>query len=379
MRKKKGLIIVLGVVIFVLLVLLFSFDNNSETKLKVGIMTLTTGDLAFLGQNIVDSAMLAREELGYDDKIEFIIGDVGRLGGGGETVSTYRKLVDVDGVDIIIGGMSSDGTMAVASSLDQDKVLMITPLTGGENIDNAADYLFRNGPSDVAAGKNPAKDIYEKFDLKKVALITDNAEYTLDISKHFRNEFKGEIVFDEIVTPDLKEYRTVVGKIKSKDVDAIVINTATGMSAAYILKELYEIGNTKPIFTNFLAFNENTLTIAGVDAVEGVYVYNPEFDETSLLTKDFFEKYTLKYGKNPPIPFHTTGTYDVVKMIGEAIDNGLSTGEELHDYLLENIQGWQGMNGIVSLDEKGNAQTGFVLKVVKDSKLVAYEDFIVLS
>ena len=371
--KKPRRIIIFSIVVLFILLFIFSLNKPTEDKVKVGIMTLTTGDLAFLGQNIVDSAILAKEELGLEDKIEFVIGDVGRLSGGSETISAYRKLVDIDNVEIIIDGMSSDGTMAVAPNLDRDKVLMITPLTGGENIDNAADYLFRNGPSDIAAGKNPEKDIYETFGFKRVALITDNAEYTLDISKHFRSEFKGEIVFDEIITPDLKDYRTGISKIQSKDIDAIVINTATGMSAAYILKELYEIGNTEPIFTNFLAFNDNTLAIAGIDAVEGIYVYNPEFDETSELTKDFFEKYNTKYGKNPAIPFHSTGTYDVVKMIGEAIDAGLSTGEEIHDYLLENIQDWQGMNGIVSLDEKGNAQTGFVLRVIRNGKVLPYE------
>lgn len=366
--KKRWVALIILLILCIFIWILISIQEPKQETIKVGIMTLTSGDLAFLGQNIVDSAELARQELGYDDKIEFIIEDVGGLGTGGETVSAYRKLVDIDDIDIIIDGMSSDSTMVVAPHLDTDKVLMITPLTGGENIDNAANYLFRNGPSDVAAGTTPAKDIYERFNYTKIALLTDNAEYTLDISKHFRNTYVGEIVGDEIITPDLKDYRTVVNKINSEDIDAIVINTATGMSAGYIIKELYEIGNQKPIFANFLAFNPNTLSIAGQDAFEGVYIYDPEFDENSATTQDFFTKYKEKYNKDSPIPFHATGTYDAVKMIGQALDNGATTGEEVRIYLLENIQNWQGLNGIVSLDEKGNAQTGFVLKQVLNGK-----------
>jgi branched-chain amino acid transport system substrate-binding protein len=372
---KKSVWSILAVIIIVL-VLIFLFYINSkpkDEKIKIGIMTLTSGNLAFLGENIVRSAELAKDELGYSDKIQFIVEDTGKLGTGSETIAAYRKLVDVDKVQVIIDGMSSDGTMAVAPLLDKDQVVMITPLTGGENVDNAAEYLFRNGPSDIIAGTKPADDIFGTFGFEKIALITDNAEYTLDISKHFRNTFKGEIVLDEIITPDMEDYRSTISKIQSKDIDAIIINTATGLSAGYIIKELYEAKNNKSIFANFIAFNENTLAIASKEGFEGVYIYDVEFDEDANMTKDFFNKYTKKYGQNPTIPFHSTGTYDAVRMIMEAIDKNGYDGEKIHNYLLGNIKNWQGMNGVVTFDEKGNTHSGFVLKQVKDGKLVKVE------
>ncbi len=57
-------------------------------------------------------------------------------------------------------------------------------------------------------------------------------------------------------------------------------------------------------------------------------------------------------------------------MFLEATENVGYDGERIRDYLLENIQDWQGMNGIVSFDENGNTETGFVLKQVKNGKLV---------
>ncbi|MBT7928702.1 ABC transporter substrate-binding protein, partial [Candidatus Peregrinibacteria bacterium] len=212
--------------------------NVVNEPIKIGVMTMTTGDVAFLGQNIVKSAELAVEELEYDN-VELIIADVGNLGEGRNTVAAYRKLVDVDKVEIIIDGMLSDGTMAVAPLLDQDEVVMITPLTGGENIDNAAEYLFRNGPSDIIAGTKPAKQLLE-FGFENVALYTDNAEYTLDIRKHFVSSFRGKIVVDEVIIPDKSDYRGELSKI-TNEVDAIVINTATGMSAPHMIKQLYEL------------------------------------------------------------------------------------------------------------------------------------------
>jgi len=342
-------------------------NSVEDNKIKIGIMTMTTGNLAFLGDNVVKSAELAVDSLGLNNKVEIVVEDVGYLGSGRTTLSAYRKLVDVDKVEIIIDGMTSDGTMAIAPSIDKDKVVMITPLTGGENVDNAAEYLFRNGPSDIIAGTKPAYDLFYKFGLKNIALFTDNAEYTLDISKHFRNSFNGKIVVDEIIIPDQTDYRTELSKI-NENVDAIVINSASGVSGAYLIKQLYELGNTKPIFGNFLVYNENTLAVAG-NGAENVYIYDPEFEESEL-TQNFFIKYEEKYKHSPTIQFHTTGTFDAVKMFVEAVDQVGYDGEKVHDYLLENINEWRGMNGVVSFDEKGNTETGFVLKQVKDGMLV---------
>ena len=377
MERKKLYIIIAGIVIIAIALLLinsyFTGYAVNENKIKIGIMTPTTGNLAYLGENVVRSAELSVKDLGYSDRVELIVEDSGQLGAQ-NSINSYRKLVDVDKVQIIIDGMTSDGTMAVAPLLENDKVVMITPLTGGENIDNASEYLFRNGPSDIIAGTKPAKDIYEKFGYKKVALLTDNAEYTLDISKHFRKTFKGEIVSDQIIIPDLTDYRTEVAKLIEKNPDAIVINTASGTSAAYLIKELYEAGNKKPIYANFLAYNENTLSIAG-NATNGVYIYDPEFDENSVETQNFFAKYKETYGISPTIPFHTTGTHDAIKMSVEAVDNvGYSGhGQAIRYYLLNNIKNWKGMNGLVSFDANGNTQTGFVLKQVRDGKLVLVE------
>lgn len=372
MERKKLYIIIAGIIILILIgVLIINFYPTGfavkEEKIKIGIMTPTTGNLAYLGQNVVRSAELSVQDLGLQDRVELVIEDSGQLGAK-NTISSYRKLVDVDKVQIIIDGMTSDGTMAVAPLLSEDKVVMITPLTGGENIDNASEYLFRNGPSDIIAGTKPAKDIYDKG-YKKVALLTDNAEYTLDISKHFRKTFRGQIVSDQIITPDLTDYRTEVSKVINSNPDAIVINTASGTSAAYLIKELYEAGNKKPIFANFLAYNENTVNVAG-NATNGVYIYDPEFNENSIETLNFFKKYNETYGINPTIPFHTTGTHDAIKMSVEAVDNVGYSGQAIRYYLLNNIKNWNGMNGVVSFDKNGNTQTGFVLKQVRDGKLI---------
>lgn len=377
--KKKILVFVIVLILLVVLVYfgfsktgLFTLrDNqNQDEKIKIGIMTPLTGSNSFLGENIVRSAELAIKELGYENKVQLIIEDSGQLASGNLTTNSYNKLVHVDNVKIIIDGMLSDGTMAIAPLLKDDKVVMITPLTGGANIDLSSEYLFRNGPSDIIAGTRPANELYNKFNYKKVVLFTDNAEYTLDIANHFIKEYKGEVVLNQIVFSYKNDYRTEVSKLINLDFDAILITSQDGSSAGYIIKALKEQGIDYPIFMNFLSYTGNSIKIAGKESFEGLYVYDPEFDEKSDLTINFLNKYKKEYGVTSPIKFHTTGTYDAIKMYVEAVDNVGYDGEKIKDYLLENIKNWKGMNGIVSFDENGNTQTGFVLKQIRNGEFV---------
>lgn len=336
-------------------------------------MSPMSGELAFIGENVVRSAEIALSDLGRNKDIELVAVDAGGLEDQSQTVLAFKKLTEVDGVQYIINEMSSNATMAIAPLIDSHKVLMIIPGTGGEDVDNAAKFLFRNGPSDIKAGTEPADDIYNKFGYKKVTLLTDNAEYALDVAKHFKQTFKGEIVVDQIITPDKTDYRTELLKVKNSSSQAIFIITGTGVSSSYLIKQSKDMGLNVPIFANFLAYGPTLFKIAG-DAAEGVYIYNPAFNESSPAVQAFFKEYQDKYGSLPALEFHSTGTYDDIKMGLEAIDSVGNNGEKIRSYLLEKIQNWQGLNGIVSFDKYGHTGTGFILMQIKNGKLIRPTD-----
>jgi branched-chain amino acid transport system substrate-binding protein len=376
MKKYHTYIIIIGIIIIALLLVFGSQPNKAQLiqevdSMKIGIVTMTTGNLAFLGENIVNSARLAASDLEKNGiRVEFIVEDVGDIGGQGRSaIAAVQKLITVDKVQYIVDGMTSNGTIAVSSVVNTAQVPMVTPLTGGENIDLAGEYVFRNGPSDIIAGTLPAKQLTEKFGFKKVALLTDNAEYTLDIAKHFKKEFTGSIVLDERVEPDKTDYRSSIARIRSADADAILINTSTGVSARYLVKQIREQGITAPIFANFLAYGPELISVAGQYA-EGVYIYDPEFRESDAAVQELLKRYKTTYGHDTPIAFHSTGTYDAVMMGVQAVQGAGYDGVKIQNYLLQNIQNWSGMNGVVSFDTNGNSGAGFVLKQIRGGELV---------
>ncbi len=342
--------------------------------IKIGISTILSGDFASLGQNVVNSAELAAEELAPDLNIEFVVEDA--KCGQNQGLTATKKLVEIDDVKVIIGGTCSDDTMASASYVNEAKVVYITPVTGGSNIDNAGEYIFRTGNADVQAGIQPAHDFVEKFNFTKAAILTEQREYTIDIRDHFRKEFEklgGEVVIDEEFIPDIKDFRTTLLKVKREKPDAILILSQLGTTGAYFIKQAKELGFDEPMFTTFTTVvNDNAKQIAG-DAMNGVYFYDPAYDPEDQKLVAFIEKYKKKYGKEPVIPFHSAATYDTVRIIVDAVRAVGNDGEKVHDWMLANVKNYDGFMGKFSFDEKGNVQTGFRLKIVQNGEFVAVQ------
>jgi len=376
--KADKILIGIVSVLIILIILFLIIKNNSSPKqeeIVIGISTILTGELAQGGDNMVKAAQLALEEVPYKNlNIKFAIEDAGCGNGKGLTVAT--KLIDIDKVQAIIGGTCSDDTMAAAPYINEKKIPYITPVTGGSNIDNAGEYVFRTGNADIQAGIQPAEDLINIFNYKNAALLTEQREYTLDIRDNFKKRFQelgGNILLDELFEPNENDFRTLILKVQEKKPDAILLSSQLGNTGAYFIKQAHELNLNIPIFTTFTTVvNENSYKIAG-DAMNGIYFYDPDYDENNPELKEFFKKYKEKYGKDPFIPFHAAATYDTTKMIVEAIKYVGNNGEKIHDWLLQNVKNWKGFMGTYSFDEKGNINIGFALKVVQNGKFIRYE------
>ena len=119
---------------------------KNTTPIKIGVASLMTGDFAVVGENIRDTAILAVDEInqkgGIDGRtVELVIEDSKCDSKTG--LSAVSKLINVDKVKYIVGGMCSNGTIAAAPLANQDKVIIMTPVTGGQNVDDAGEYIFR--------------------------------------------------------------------------------------------------------------------------------------------------------------------------------------------------------------------------------------------
>lgn len=339
---------------------------EDEKQVTVGIATVLSGDLAVLGDNIAKTVETYRKRY-LRHPISFEFEDAKK--GSRDGLSAYQTLISAKDVDVLIGGTTSNGTIAAKQLINSSKTPLITPLTGGSNIDQAGPFVFRIGNSDILNGYQQA-DYFLTKGIRSVALLTEETEYTQDITKFFRERFEqggGTLVYDENFLPSKTDFRTDVLQIKSKKPQALFMSTQTGLAFGLFIKQFRELGGlTEEIHTNFLAASNPDAFEAAGDAIYGVYYMAPSYDKQDAGWQTFLNQYREDHGKEPAIAFHSAGTVDALNLLQDYLDdNKTFDPTTFSEFLLKNVNEYDGMMGTYSFDENGNADIGFELSVIE--------------
>ena len=128
----------------------FVFNRPQNTEaVRIGVVLPLSGSMAEYGDNGRNGLTLAQEELSRDAAmrgVELIYQDSGDTPEG--SVTAVRRLIDVEGVQYIIGGLTSSGTLAAAPYAQERGVLFFTPAASAPGIPEIGDMVFRNWPAD---------------------------------------------------------------------------------------------------------------------------------------------------------------------------------------------------------------------------------------
>lgn len=369
---SKNIKWIIGVGILLVVVIVSNLETKPSGPIKIGIATILSGDYAAAGTNMVNATKLAIKQINDSGgingrQLELTIEDSGCA--SKEGLSAAQKLINVDGIKYIVGGMCSNGTLAAAPLANDKKVLIMTPVTGGKNIDDAGDYIFRNANSDILAGRDLANAML-KLGYKNVSVISEVTEYTLDIQKTFIKTIQdggGTIVSSEEFQPDTKDFRTQIGKIQATHPQALLVLSQLGTNAAQFIKQSRQLGFNPALFTDFtLATNGNAKKIVG--SFDGIYFADPAYAADDPATKSFFDLYQKTYGITSLVPFHAAASYDVVMMYADAIKAVGDNPVKVKEWLLSNVKNRHGLMGTFSFDANGNSDLGFVIKLFKNGK-----------
>jgi branched-chain amino acid transport system substrate-binding protein len=375
MNKTGKTIIGIIILILIVVIVFVAADRHtvSNAPIEIGVSTMLSGSWASLGDNIVNAAKLAVSDVNASGGIngrplKLVVQDAGLDSKTG--LSAAQTLINADGIRYIIGGTSSNGTMAAAPVANAARAIYMTPVTGGTNVDGAGEYVFRTANSDLLAGRDLAQAAI-KLGYKKLATVTEVTEYTLDIKKTFENTATtsgAQVLASEEFQPNTTDFRTIVAKIKAAKPDAILILSQTGVGGATFMKQAKEAGIKAVFFSDFtFVANEDAKKVVG--SFDGVYFADPSYGSDATTTA-FFNKYSQAYGSPSVIPFHAASTYDSVMMLAQALRAVGDDSEKAHNWLLANVKGWKGLMGTYSLDQNGNSNLGFVIKVVKGRQYV---------
>ncbi|MFH1192239.1 MAG: ABC transporter substrate-binding protein [bacterium] len=296
--------------------------------IKIGFIGPLTGDAANVGQNSKAATEIAVEEINAEGgingrKIEMIYED-GECAGKAAS-NAANKLINIDKVPVILGGLCSGETSSFIGAAEQSKTVVLSYCSSAPAITSAGDYIFRDYPSDLYQGAFAAKYLMNDLNKKKVAILYVNSDYGVGIKNVFNNEFKklgGEIVAEEGYEQTSRDLRTPLAKIKSANPEVLYF-IGTNEASVPGLKQAKELGLNIPMFGGDAWDDSKIWTEAG-DAGEGA-MYSTIF---APLNENFKNKMKEKIG-NDEITVCSPQAYDGIKLLSKVMEKAGTKSEDI--------------------------------------------------
>ncbi len=345
---------------------------GTKDTIKIGYIGPLTGEAASYGADTLNGTQLAIEEInvagGIDGRLLELIAEDGRCTGA-DAASAAQKLVTIDKVVAIVGGQCSGETLAAAPIAEAGKVVMISPISSSPDVTEAGTFIFRDYPSDALKTKAMAGYLNEEG-LSKIAMITENT----DFATAFRNALKvdiGEehIVFDEVVEPNTKDFRTLMTRLKEMEFDIFFPNAQSDAVMAAMMQQLREQDLTQLAITHDVG-DSATLGEIATEAVEGLLVIAvPSTGEDGT----FAATYKEKFGDPQATLSFAAHAYDATNVLAQVIGTAGTDGTAIRDALYA-LPKYTGIVGSFHFDANGDVVgIPYELKTFRDGKIETLE------
>jgi len=343
----------------------------AKESIKIGVMLPLTGDAASYGEPARNIYTLAAEEINAGGgisgrQIELIIED--SKCNGKDATSAAQKLINVDKVQVIIGGFCSSESIAATPIAAEAKVALFSAGSSSPDLTDISPYFFRNYPSDASQGRVLAEAAAAKG-WKKVSFLQEQTDYALGVYKAFSARFEelGGTIVKEEVPSNTTDFRSVLTKLKAANADAFFLDPQTPPVGERVLKQMQDlkwkpvilmndvIGSASEILGNYKTLVEGALTAEFVADPS-----NPKF--AALQTA-----YTAKYATAVPYEGYGQTEYDAVYMVKAGVEAVGENGEKFAAWG-RTVTNWEGASGKVTIGANGDRVGGHTIKVIKDGK-----------
>jgi len=282
-------------------------------------------------------------------------------------------LITIDKVAVIIGGMPSSVTLAIASICEKNKIILMSPGSSSPAITNAGDYIFRNWPSDNFEGTAMAKYAVD-HGFKRAAVLHINNEYGLGIENIFKEEFSklgGEVLVTDTYMQGSSDMRPQLTKIKKYNPDVIYL-VGHAKENGHVVKQARDLNIKTQILGTVGIEGPDLLNIAG-ESAEGLVYTAPAFDPDNPdpIVKSYQDAYLKKYGKKSEI-FAATA-YDAMKIIAFMIEKYGYNPDSIKDGLYK-LKDYPGVSGVTTFDQNGDVVKSVMFKTVKNNQFVPVKE-----
>lgn len=348
----------------------------SKEPIKIGVIAPLTGDGAVYGEPARNVYQLAVDEIntagGINGQPIALVIEDGKCNGKDGT-NAAQKLINVDNVQVIIGGICSGETIPSASVAQEKKVVLFSPGASSPDLTNISPYFFRNYPSDASQGKTIA-EVANGKGWKKVAFLQEQTDYALGIFKAFSARFEelGGTVLKEEAPTTTTDFRSILTKLKAAKADAIFVDTQTPAVSEKIFKQIQDLKWKPQIIVNDVTGGNPSTVTAYKDLLEGALTAEFIADSNNPKFTKLLADYKAKYGVD--LPYGTsygTTEYDAIYMVRDALLVSGNNGEKIAAWS-RTVKDWDGASGKVTIKADGDRDGGHTAEIIKGGKTERY-------
>jgi len=333
--------------------------------IKIGVAQPLTGNLAPLGQDLLNGVNLAVEELnkegftikGHRVAIEVVAVDDRANADTGKEVA--QQLVDA-GVVAVIGHLNSGVSIAAAPIYVKEHIAQMAISTNPKFTQLGLDTTFRLVANDVLQAKAIGSYSASQFQGTKYALLDDGTPYGKDLAAGASEQLKlakKEIVLVQSFDDKTTKFDALADKLKANGVQ-VVVTTLNDFQVLALLEALKKINYTD---VNVLGGDtiKTTLMLKGAGIVTGLYATSPILEAREFSAgKAFLDKYHAKYKIDPAYAGHYT--YDAMLVLAAAIHRAESAKPKDIVTALRKIDGYAPVTGSMKWDAKGEQRYGVI-------------------
>jgi branched-chain amino acid transport system substrate-binding protein len=334
---------------------------------KIGHVAPTSGAIAHLGKDNENGARMAIEDLNAKGltidgkKIKFELLAEDDAADPKQGTAAAQKLVDSK-VAGVIGHLNS-GTSIPASKIYSDAgIPQISPsATNPKYTRQGFKTTFRTVADDVHLGGTLGKYAVTDLKGKSIAVVDDRTAYGQGVADEFAKGVEaagGKVVDRQFTNDKATDFTAILTALKAKKPDVVFFG---GMDAVAgpMLRQMKQLGiNAKLMGGDGICTGELPKLAAGAMADGQVVCAEAggvEGEAKTAMT-DFGTKFKAKY--NADVQIYAPYVYDAVMVMADAMVKANSTDPAKYLPVLAKTEGYKGVTGVISFDEKGDIKNG---------------------
>jgi len=338
MKKIIWIVVVLIVIVVGFGIISNDGGNNSSEPIKIGAVISLTGVAADFGENALLAMQMAVEEInasgGVDGHlVELYVEDDHTV--PKDAVSAWRKLVDVNDVDAIIGGLFDFVAQPLIPLSEDDQITFISPINFTiEGSFQMNDYSFVLYPEFSKVIRELSSVIAER-EIEQLGIIRFQSDFGLEIEKVL-GQITNSLEMNSLVSETYAQiggvdFRTPILKMMAQHVDVVFLDMLDFDIVSFLTRS-DELGY-KPVVMGYTTVRDVLLNHdLDEDLTEGMIMLDWE-----IASDSFVKKFENRYAKKPRRG--NNKAYDAVYVLAEAIASGDKVNEYVENSSFETING----------------------------------------